>query len=418
MELIMSIIKLEINLPEAVQVIKKFKENRLQALDSLSMDLRKSIESTIDQLLKTEIILFLGQDDQKNNKRNGYKVRKYALKGIGSINLKIPTDRNSNFKSSIIPKNEEIDPRLKEDLAVLHLAGISTRTLSMMSHRLLGIKLSANSVSESLKQVEEKALNWLTRPLTKKYWALYLDGTNFKIQRRGSVEAECSLVVLGIDNSGRRSILAIEAGFKESNIAWEAVLKSLKERGLDFLEVKIGIMDGLPGLEKSFKEHFPYAKTQRCWVHSLKNTLSRVPERLKIPFKELTHKIMYAASKEDAKIAFENLKLAMGPDSKKVINILEKDMDSLLTFFDFDKSYWRALKTTNPIERVNKELKRRTKSMGTLGERTLNIVVAFVALRLEFNWLKTPVNSINIDNLKHVKNLKNEIESTVDIMFH
>ncbi len=105
-----------------------------------------------------------------------------------------------------------------------------------------------------------------------------------------------------------------------------------------------------------------------AWILSgIGNSLSRVPKRLQVPFKELSHNIMYAASKSDAQVAFRNLKKAMGNDAEKAVNILEKDMDSLLTFFDFDKSYWRTLKTTNPIERVNKELKRRTKSKGTLG---------------------------------------------------
>lgn len=328
----------------------------------------------------------------------------------------MPQDRNSSFTSSIVPKNEQIDPRIKEDLAVLHLAGVSTRMMAMMSKRVLGINVSPRTVSESLKQVEDRALAWLTRPLSKRYWALYIDGTNFKIQRRGSTETEASLVVLGIDEDNKRSILAIEPGFKDNTEAWEGVFSELRKRGLDFNSVRLGIMDGLPGLENLFKRTFVNAKTQRCWVHSLKNALAKTPERLRIPFKQLVHKIMYASSKSDAELAFSNLKHAMNNDATRAVNCLEKDLRSLLTFFDFDKKLWVSLKTTNPIERINKELKRRTKSMGTLGERTLEIVVAFVALRIEFGWNTRPIDSKQLRNLMHVKT--NTIESVRNEIFN
>ena len=220
-------------------------------------------------------------------------------------------------------------------------------------------------------------MEWLQRPIEKKYWALYIDGTNFKIQRRRSTESEPSLVVLGIDENNRRSILAIEPGFKDNTESWEGVFNSLIERGLDISAVQLGIMDGLPGLESLFKRIFLNSITQRCWVHSLRNALSRTPKRLREPFKILANKIMYAASKEDAINALENLKITMNIDAQRAVATIAKDFDSLTAFYSFDKSLWTTLKTTNPIERINKELKRRTKSMGTLGERTLEIVVAF-----------------------------------------
>lgn len=142
----MGIIKIEISLPEAVKSVTRFKENRLQALESLSRELRDSASCAINQLLNTEMTLFLGKEDQSDNKRNGYKEKDYTLKGIGTIRVKMPQDRKAQFASTIIPKSEVIDPRLKEDIAVLHLAGISTRSLAMISQRLLGISISRDSV--------------------------------------------------------------------------------------------------------------------------------------------------------------------------------------------------------------------------------------------------------------------------------
>lgn len=416
MEISMGIIKVEISIPEGIKALSKFKENRIRAFEEITSEVKESVSKAINGLLNTEMTVFLGEPDQTDNKRNGHKERNYTLKGIGSIRLKMPQDRKSRFKSSVIPKNEVIDPRLKEDLAVLHLGGLSTRTLAMISKRLLGIDLSTNTVSASLGLVESRALEWLQRPLEKTYWALYIDGTNFRIQRRGSTELEPSLVVLGIDDRGHKSILAIEPGHKDNAESWKAVFSSLVERGLSVQDVKIGIMDGLPGLESLFKTVFPNAATQRCWVHSLRNALGRVPKRLRDAFKELASKIMYAASRDDALRALTNLKMAMGNDARRAVYTIEKDIDSLITYYQFDPSFWNSLKTTNPIERINRELKRRTKPMGTLSERTLEIVVAFVALKIESGWRRAPVNAPQYaGNLPSMK--MNTIESSIGEIF-
>jgi putative transposase len=305
---------------------------------------------------------------------------------------------------------------LKEDLAVLHLAGLSTRTLSLMSKRLLGIDISKDMVAPSLDLIADKAISWLTRPITDSYWALYVDGTNFNIQRRGTTEKEPSLVVLGIDEGGFRSILAIEPGSKENTESWRAVFASLKQRGLDATKVQIGVMDGLPGLEKTFLEAFPKAVTGRCWVHALKNAMAKTPARLRDAFKLLASKVMYSPSENDARKAFSILKESMNRDAQRAVQCLEKDLDSLLVHYKFENSYWRTLKTTNPIERVNRELKRRTKSMGTVGESTLEAVVAFTALRLEANWKTGKVNDKRFDNLKHMK--KNPVELATSVLMH
>jgi putative transposase len=328
----------------------------------------------------------------------------------------MPVDRKRAFKSDIVKPSEQIDPRIKEDMAVLHLAGLSTRMLAMVSKRMLGVEVSADTVSKSLGSIEEKASEWLTRPLVKKYWALYVDGTNFRIQRRGTTAKEPSLVVLGIDEEHRMSILAVEPGSKENTESWEAAFSELRKRGLDMGAVRIGIMDGLPGLEKTFQETFPNSVTARCWVHSLRNSVSKTPERFRAAFKKLAHKVMYASSENAAKMAFQELKSVMNGDAERAVKCIEKDLESLLVHYRFDKAFWRVLKTTNPIERINREFKRRTKSMDTLGEKTLETLLAFISLRFEYYWQRTPVNSSQLDNLRWIK--QNQIESTMETLVH
>jgi transposase-like protein len=146
MQLSMGIVKIEVSLPEATRAIEEFRRNRAKAFEALTADVKSAVGGAINQLLRTEMALFLGRPDQDNNKRNGYREREYALKGVGCIRIRMPVDRKREFKSEIIKPNEQIDPRLKEDMAVLHLAGLSKRTLAMMSKRVLGVEVSHDTV--------------------------------------------------------------------------------------------------------------------------------------------------------------------------------------------------------------------------------------------------------------------------------
>ena len=291
--------------------------------------------------METEFSAFLGREEQSGNKRNGYRERTYALKGVGAISLRVPRDRHSKFDSCVIPKNEVIDPRLKEDFAVLSLAGISMRSLGMISRRILGLEVGKDTIAASYGLIEDAALKC-------KYWALYIDGTNFRVQRRGSTEREPTLVVLGVGDDDCRSILAVEPGHKENVDCWRTVFKSLKSRGLDAGAVKIGIMDGLPGLGKAFQEEFPNAVTARCWVHAKRNAVNKCPARLRDIFKMMVSAVMYADSQQRAREAFGELKSKMGEDGKRAVHCLEKDLEALLIHYTFDRKYWRSLKITNP----------------------------------------------------------------------
>ena len=163
MHLRMGIIKVEIKIPELVKALESFKENRLAALETLSGEIQSSMSEFFNSLLKTEMDLFLGRPEQASNKRNGFKEREYALKGVGCLRIRLPLDRQRKFKSVVIPPREQIDPRIKEDMAVLHLAGLSNRTLAMVSKRMLGVEVSTDTITKSLDVIEDKALTWLER---------------------------------------------------------------------------------------------------------------------------------------------------------------------------------------------------------------------------------------------------------------
>lgn len=400
MRLKLSIVKFEVSGPELKKALEAFGHNRLRALETLVEDARSSVASVISQLLAAEMTVFLGQPEQSDNKKNGSYERDYAFKGMGTVRIRMPTDRKSRFKSLIIPKHERMDPRLSEDLAALHLAGISTRMLAVMGQRILGVEVSHQTISAALPMLAGEATKWLKRPLSKRYWALIVDGSFFHIRRRGSVEMEPSLVVLGIDETNRRSILAIEPGQRDSAATWRSLFRELKARGLNASAVKVGVMDGLPGLETVFREEFPESVTARCWFHAMSNALAKTPKRLSEAFHVLAKRVMYATGEQAAREAFTALKDAMGDDAGRAVACLEKDLDSLVSHYAFPEGLWRALKTSNAVERIHKEVKRRAKAMEAMGETTLSILVAFTALRLEMKWQHRPIDSYATKQLR------------------
>lgn len=417
MEIRMGIIKFEVSVPEAVKALEEFGQSRVKFFESLTKEIQSSVSKVLETVLNTEMAVFLGKPEQTDNKRNGFKVRDYTLKNVGTVRFKMPCDRKSKFESTLVPKSERIDPRLKEDMGVLHLAGLSTRTLSMMSKRLLGLELSADTVTRSLDFLIPKAQAWLVRPIEDEYWALYIDGTNFKVQRAGTTEREPLLCVLGVSKkTNKKSVLAIESGSKDNAECWRTVFDSLKERGLKTSSVEIGIMDGLAGLEGAFKDAFPQAVTGRCWVHALKNAINKSPQRFRDLFKSALLKVMYAPSENEARSAFRDLKAAFQKTSPRSVACIEKDLESLLSHYKFKQEFWMALKTTNSIERINKEFKRRTKAMGTVGADTLEAVVAFTALRLEMGWHLKAINGKTANEMTwRNRKIKNKNENSLEL---
>lgn len=399
MKLIEGLMKLVVKVHDVVELVKRFEASPAQAMRELTELVRDGAKQAVEKLLEAEIEVFLGQDAQAQNKRNGYTTRTLVLKGLGALQLRVPRDRAGHFQSKVVPAGRRYDEAIEKDLALLHLAGLSTRTLSQVSGRILGVKVSPQEVSNALQTILPAAKAFLERPLSgRRFKYLYTDGTNFQV-RRTTVDREPTLVVVGVDESDRKSVLSMVQGDKDSRPAWEMVFAWLKERGLDSGAVQLGIMDGLPGLDQAFLEAFPKARIARCWVHKARNVMPLVPRRYQAEFKRDWDKMAYASSREAAEQAFAAFQSRWQPLCADAVARFAKDLDALLAHYDFPPEHWDALRTTNPIERVNKEFKRRSKSMEQLGSEGLKALLAFTALRLELGWASTPIGSAKLANL-------------------
>ncbi len=280
-------LELKISVPELREYVKdlgKIKEN-IFAL--MRLDMTEVATDFLNNLLQMELELFLGRSKHERqslvnitnrNYRNGYYKRSFVAKGLGKLQVKIPRDRAGKYSPKVFEKYQRMETSLKEDMAITYLMGASTRNLSLISKRLLGTKVSHSQISQCSSSLVEAVEKWRNREITKEFKYLYIDGTNFKMRIGDSVELVTVLVVIGVDSSGIKNVLAIQAGDKESAGNWRELFRDLKARGLQTFKVKLGIMDGLRGLEKVFKEEFPKSKIQRCQVHVRRNVIRAYPK--------------------------------------------------------------------------------------------------------------------------------------------
>ena len=403
--------RMELSVTEVVELINQVRHKPESLFEMIRTNVQETVGQYLSTLMDVELTEFLGRaryerSNTDPNHRNGSYPREFTLKGIGKVGVKVPRDRKSEFKTEVLPRSKQYEDAIREDLSVMFLAGVSTRTLSLISERLIGRKISASEVSKASSQLTEAVEAWRERDLSKepiKY--LFVDGTLFSMRVEGSVEKVPVLLVIGVTADGRRTVLGLQAGDKESASSWRELFKDLKRRGLDGSGVTLGIMDGLPGLERVFVEEFPNAKVQRCQVHVARNVLAKVPRKLKKAIADETRSIFYASTKKKALEFFSQFKSKWEKEIPSAVKCLENSLEACLTYLQFPEEEWICLRTTNVIERLNKEFKRRTKPMEIVaGERSCYTLLAFVCLKMELTWRSKPIGKVPT-NLPFLKRL-------------
>lgn len=278
----------------------------------------------------------------------------------------------------------------------MYLTGISTRTLSMLSKRLIGRSISAEEVSKANKELTGAVEKWRNRDLSQeRIKHIFVDGVIFKMRLKWSVENIPVLAAIGVTEDGTKLVLGLQSGDKESATNWREFFRDLKSRGLDGTSVRLGIMDGLSGLEKVFEEEFPNAKVQRCQVHVARNVLAKVPHKLKKEVADDLRSIFYASSKGKADEFYRSFYKKWNKEIPSAVKSLTHSIDACLTFFKFPEEEWISLRTSNIIERLNKEFRRRTKSMEIVaGEDACYRLLAFISLKMELTWRSNPIGKV------------------------
>jgi putative transposase len=404
-------VKIEASVPEIINLFKEIQAQPEQLFNLIRADIREGLGKYLSEMMEVELTRFLGREryertEKPSNHRNGSYDRCFTLKGIGQVGVKVPRDRQGHFQTQVIPRSQRYEDQLKPDLSVMFLTGISTRMLSLLSTRLIGRKVSPTEVSNANKELIQAVEQWRQRDLSEhRIQYIFVDGVNFDMRLGNTIENVPVLAAIGVSESGARMVLGLQSGDKESASSWREFFKDLKKRGLQSDLVKLGIMDGLTGLEKIFKEEFRKAKIQRCQVHVSRNVLAKIPRKYKQDVADEMRSIFYASSKEKSLSFYEDFKTKWEPVVPSAVSCLDQAIESCLTFFACPQEEWISLRTTNIIERLNKEFKRRTKPMEIVaGEQACYTLLAFISLKMELSWRSSPVGKVR----KHLPQPKTE----------
>jgi transposase-like protein len=364
--------------PEAARIIKIDEGQILTHMDQL---VRGSIEQALNTLLETEAdtLCRAGRYEHSPDRvdtRAGHYTRKLHTKA-GQVSLKMPRLRSLPFETAIVERYRRRESSVEEALMEMYLAGVSVRRVEDITEALWGERVSSGTVSRLNQQLYERIQTWLAAPLQGEFVYVFLDGIWLKRSWGGEVKNLAVLVAIGVDAHGFRQVLGVAEGAKEDKESWLGFMRLLKERGLR--GTQLFVSDKCLGLVQALGETFPKAAWQRCVVHWYRNVLTAVPKG-KVAEVAAMLKAIHAqedreAAREKAAVVaakLETMRLA------KAAGIVREGAEETFGYFAFPREHWRSLRTNNPLERINREIRRRTRVVGAFpdGKSALMLVAA------------------------------------------
>src|SRR6266545_3304830 len=349
--------------------------------DHLGEMVRGTVEETLNAMLDAEADQLCGagryeRSEARQDTRAGSYERTLQT-SAGEVNLKVPKLRRQTFETAIIERYRRRESSVEEALIEMYLAGISVRRVEDITEALWGTRVSPSTVSNLNKKIYAKIETWRNQPIEGEQPYLYLDGIVLKRTWAGEVRNVSLLVAISVNAEGYRQILGICEGAKEDKTGWSAFLSHLKERGLS--GVRLVISDACLGLAESAAEFFPEAAWQRCIVHWYRNIFSHVPSpkvrEIAAMLKAIHASEDIAAAREKAIRVIEKLR---GLRLSRAAELVEAAVEETLAYYTFPEEHWRRIRTNNPLERILREIRRRTRVVGAFpdGQSALNLAAA------------------------------------------
>ncbi|MCE0732829.1 IS256 family transposase [Halomonas sp. G15] len=364
-----------------------------QVTDPLHELLRRGARDLIAKAVEAELATFLAQyadqrldDGRQAVVRNGYLPERTVQTGIGDVSVQVPKVRDrsgggARFNSSLLPPYLKRARSIEELIPWLYLKGISTGDYQEALAALLGDQakgLSANTVSRLKKQWEDEHTEWRQRDLSDRryvYW--WADGVYSNVRMDDRL---CLLVIIGVTEQGRKELVAVEDGFRESADSWETLLTGLRERGLTTAP-RLAVGDGAMGFWLALSKIYPETDHQRCWVHKTANVLNKLPKSVQPKVKADLHDIWMAETRDEAHKAFDRTVKRFEAKYPKAMACLAKDRDELLAFYDYPAEHWVHIRTTNPIESTFATVRLRSKRSRNCGSRATTLAMVFKLLQ-------------------------------------
>src|SRR5215468_6498585 len=354
-------------------------EGKIQ--EHLGEVVRSTVEETLNAMLDAEADRLCRAEryertEARQDTRAGSYQRHLQTKA-GEVTLKVPKLRTLPFETAIIERYRRRESSVEEALVEMYLAGVSVRRVEDITEALWGTRVSPSTVSDLNKKIYGTIEAWRNRPIEGEHPYVYLDGIVLKRSWAGEVRNVSLLVAIGVNERGYREILGICEGAKEDKAGWSAFLKHLKERGLSGIQLIIS--DACLGLAESAAEFFPEAAWQRCIVHWYRNIFSHVPST---KVREIAAMLKAIHASEDIVAAREKAvrvveKLA-ALRLTRAAELVGAAVEETLTYYAFPEEHWRRIRTNNPLERILREIRRRTRVVGAFpdGQSALNLAAA------------------------------------------
>lgn len=363
---------------DAVKLIEIDQGQLRQHVDGL---VRDAVEDTLNALLDAEAdALCNAQRYERSPDRTDYRAGSYTRQlhtQAGAVELKVPKLRRATFESQVIERYRRRESSVEEALVEMYLAGVSVRRVEDITEALWGTRVSPSTVSELNQKIYARIHEWRNRPIAGEHPYVYLDGVWLNREFGGEVRPVAVLVAIGVNADGFREILGVMEGAKEDAESWRAFLRHLKGRGLR--GVRLVISDKCLGLVEALGEFFPEALWQRCMVHFYRNVMRVVPTG-KVREVMALLKAVHAQEDREAALAkaaqvvakLEGLRLG------KAAELVRAGVAESLAYMSFPREHWTRIRTNNPLERLNLEIRRRTRVVGTFpdGESALMLVAA------------------------------------------
>jgi transposase-like protein len=363
-----------------------------EAKDVLTEVLRQGAQQLLAQAIEAEVADWIDHhrhclDDQAHRQvvRNGHLPARTLTTGVGPVEVqqprvhdRRPADQREKFNSAILPPYLRKTRSVEELIPWLYLKGVSTGDFSEALAALLGPQakgLSASTVTRLKGIWEQEYQDWSKRSLAGKHYVyVWADGVHFNIRLEGG--RQCILVLMGATAEGKKELIAIQDGQRESELSWKELLLDVQARGLT-IEPALAIGDGALGFWKAVRQVWPEVREQRCWVHKTANILDKLPKSVQPKAKELLHAIYLAPSRAEAEKAFDLFVRTYEAKYPRATECLAKDRKELLTFYDFPAEHWLHLRTTNVIESVFATVRLRTEKTKGTGTRQACLTMVF-----------------------------------------
>jgi transposase-like protein len=374
--------KTSAELEKDLNKVIKIDEAQIQShLDSM---VRETVEETLNKMLNEEADRLCNaqryeHSDSRKDTRAGHYHRKLHVKA-GMVNLKVPKLRKTPFETAIIERYRRREASVEEALIEMYLAGVSVRRVEAITEALWGTRVSPGTVSELNKKIYSRIELWRNRPLTKKYPYLYLDGLYLKRSWGGEVRNIAILVAVGVDEDGFREMVGICEGAKEDQDSWRKFLRHLKQRGLSGVELVIS--DKCLGLVEILGEFFPEAQWQRCMVHFYRNVFCDVPHNKVKAVASMLKAIHAQEDRQEARLKAESVagKL-VSMKLSKAASTVRAGVEETLSYYSFPREHWLRIRTNNMLERVMREIRRRTRVVGCFPDGHSALMLAAARLR-------------------------------------